>query len=397
MYDDLTKTYGRKYLYDNFDSNKVKYLLFIDIDDFKAVNDTFGHGVGDKILVKITNRINKLLSGDSYLVRYGGDEFVVIFDQDCSDIDKTLKQFVTTISKKIYIANHIICPSFSVGAVDVTKFKDDVDELITFADIAMYDIKRNGKNDYKIFTKTDYYNYNKKLSYKEPLIKAIKNNELNLLLVPRYYIKNKGRNDLHSYSTRLVWHHENDEISGDKLFEIAEYLGLGYTLSEYSLKTFKDYLDTFGNYLIKNKPIILSMDLKNVNHFEMISDFYSEIDSKYKSIIILRTSYKTLIKLHNYNLSVYLKLILNNVKFEIVDSHDLKLNALASELNIYSIVYSESAISLTKFQTLKTLLNHLDICVITSGNSGVSGVVVEAPNNKKLRGNYFHTEVTLTN
>ncbi len=161
MIDQLTGLYNRRYFYDQAEiaiSNAKRYrqalcLLVLDLDHFKQVNDLYGHGFGDNVLVKISRSLQQQVRESDVLVRYGGEEFVVIFpNTNCVNgkifaerIRKKIEQiewedsdYVQTISIGIYCLSDECC----VPENDDLK----IDKLVNFADMALYQAKAQGRN-----------------------------------------------------------------------------------------------------------------------------------------------------------------------------------------------------------------------------------------------------------
>ena len=128
-------------------------LMFIDIDDFKRINDTLGHPVGDHLLKSITKRFNKILRSSDMLSRLGGDEFTLIVEEFTS------KQDVIMLVEKIYkeflepfeIKKNELKVGFSIGISIYPDDADDLNRLIEYADRAMYHAKSIGKNRHVVF------------------------------------------------------------------------------------------------------------------------------------------------------------------------------------------------------------------------------------------------------
>ena len=152
--DAMTKVFNRRALssyLDNICSHKKPpfnlHLLILDIDDFKKVNDTYGHLAGDKVLIFIANTLKKTLRDGDKIFRYGGEEFIIILNRiDDIHCKSTTNRLIKLIreNKLIYKGNNIQA-TISVGA---TTFKegDSPDSLITRADVALYKAKEKGKD-----------------------------------------------------------------------------------------------------------------------------------------------------------------------------------------------------------------------------------------------------------
>jgi len=147
--DELTKISNRYGLYDYFDqiadrSNKV--LAFFDIDDFKAINDTYGHVAGDVVLRKVAEIATKVLE-NGFVCRYGGEEFVVVLDEsDGGPIIDRLETFRKAIEENVIdFEGSTLNPTVTIGAV---KYRDKLTlmQWVELADQKMYSGKKSGKN-----------------------------------------------------------------------------------------------------------------------------------------------------------------------------------------------------------------------------------------------------------
>lgn len=147
--DELTNVYNRKWINDNFledgyrlASNGV--LAIIDLNFFKEINDTYGHPVGDKVLIFIANNLKKT---KGHIVRYGGDEFLILFDDNRSikEISDTIHSIHNSItSKKLKAKNGEFRISFSIGLSEFKK-GDNLSDIIEIADKDMYENKKDIK------------------------------------------------------------------------------------------------------------------------------------------------------------------------------------------------------------------------------------------------------------
>ena len=158
-HDTLTGITNRHSLYNKLDfiiadskrNHKTFALLYIDLDEFKNINDTFGHETGDLLLKEVTKRINKDIRQNDIFARVGGDEFIIILtDVESSFIAKIAKIILDTLKHDFILKSKKISISVSIGIATYPKNGEDIDTLLKNADIAMYRVKNSGKNNFTL-------------------------------------------------------------------------------------------------------------------------------------------------------------------------------------------------------------------------------------------------------
>lgn len=180
-------------------------LLFIDVDNFKVVNDTLGHSYGDALLIEIAKQLRNLCGTSQFIARMGGDEFVVLFKQlqtqrEVCDYVKTLKDFFSTsviIEEK---KTHVTC---SIG---ITYFPSDgvtADTLLQNADLAMYKAKSNGKNQYAFFDEKLAEHVQKQAHMERHLREALSKGELELWYQPQICLSSHS---ISGFEALVRWH-----------------------------------------------------------------------------------------------------------------------------------------------------------------------------------------------
>jgi diguanylate cyclase (GGDEF)-like protein len=120
-------------------------MAYIDLDNFKVINDSLGHAVGDNLLITVSETISSHIRNTDILSRFGGDEFVILLPETPGDAAATfLKKIHDQLNRAMTANNWAV--SFSIGAVTYTKPPSSIDEIIKKADMLMYEVKRSGKN-----------------------------------------------------------------------------------------------------------------------------------------------------------------------------------------------------------------------------------------------------------
>lgn len=127
-------------------------LLFIDLDDFKSVNDVYGHEAGDHLLIQVAKRIQSQIRDDDYACRAGGDEFLVILNEleDSSKLEDLCQRLVDSVCLPINYGDHELTVGVSIGAAVFPFHADDLKTLKRSADRMMYQVKKSGKSSYSV-------------------------------------------------------------------------------------------------------------------------------------------------------------------------------------------------------------------------------------------------------
>ncbi|MDD2880008.1 MAG: EAL domain-containing protein [Rhodoferax sp.] len=190
------------------DSTQLAVCL-LDLDKFKPVNDTYGHSVGDALLVALTARLNQELRAVDTLTRLGGDEFVILLEDLADDVDltKLLARILQTLSEPFELQGHHIAITGSLGFTVFPADGSDPDTLLRHADQAMYVAKQTGRNRYHRF---DVLQDIQQESVQQTLARvsqAIVDNELLLYYQPKVNLRT---GDVVGFEALLRWQHPQD-------------------------------------------------------------------------------------------------------------------------------------------------------------------------------------------
>jgi diguanylate cyclase (GGDEF)-like protein/PAS domain S-box-containing protein len=211
-------------------------LLFIDLDYFKSINDTLGHTVGDELLVEAAKRISACVRSDDLVARIGGDEFAILALDINHDYD--LAGLAAKISKKLAEPFNVEEISFfvtvSTGIACYPNDSDNINDLMKYADTAMYQAKKQGRNNYQFYTPELTQNVIEHLAIATALRYAIKKNELSLHYQPKVCIESGnilGAEALLRWNGKVLGH-----VSPDKFIPIAEESGLIIEIGDWVLQ-----------------------------------------------------------------------------------------------------------------------------------------------------------------
>ena len=245
-YDQLTGLPNRNLFKDRLDKEIKKShrnglslsLLFLDLDHFKAINDTLGHDKGDELLKEVALRLQSCVRETDTVARLGGDEFAIILP----DIDNKLRietiaqHIIKELSKAFNLDDHKIDHhiSTSVGIVIYPEDGTDLESLMKHVDQAMYAAKQDGRNRFNYFTRSMQLEANKKMALTHELRKAIANDQLQVYYQPILELTH-GR--INKAEALLRWNHpQRGIISPDIFIPLAEESGLIIEIGELVFK-----------------------------------------------------------------------------------------------------------------------------------------------------------------
>lgn len=235
------RTYTMKKLRDTVKElvvdDKKFAVFFLDMDNFKIVNDTFGHAIGDKFLKSAAKRFKKCLREGDIVCHLGGDEFIFLISSidNLSDINKILDNILSLFKKPFKIGNEeIFDVTASIGIAVAPSDGKDLDTLLKNADTAMYYAKSTGKNKFEFFTKEMKAQSIEKLKMKNNLRNALSRDELTVYYQPKVSVKS-GK--IVGMEALIRWIHPDEGmISPAKFIPLAEDTGLIVPIGEYVMR-----------------------------------------------------------------------------------------------------------------------------------------------------------------
>jgi len=205
-------------------------VLFLDLDDFKYVNDISGHTVGDQLLHEASKRICKCADEKDFTARIGGDEFVIIVQRvkDVLFINGLCQTILDELRRPFSINDHDYYISASIGVSLFPKDTETYEELLSYADQAMYEAKKLGRDRYTYFTEELQSKINEKITIANSLRQALDGNQFELVYQP---IVDLNTLKVGKAEALIRWHHpEQGLIRPDQFIGIAEESGLIHPL-----------------------------------------------------------------------------------------------------------------------------------------------------------------------
>ena len=245
-------------------------VLFLDLDDFKKVNDSHGHGEGDNLLVEASNRIRAAIGANDLVCRFGGDEFVVVLSgiPSVKDAMKVALEILGEFKIPIKMGTSIFYISVSIGIAFSEDEAIRADDLISFADIAMYEAKANGGGQFYIHHNEMYQKVAHRVELEAEVRQALAKQQFSLSLQPQLLAKNKR---LYGFEALLRWQHpQRGMVPPDDFIPLLEnsehMIELGYwiirhcfeimvKLHEFGLRDIRIAINlTAGQFIDPNLP-----------------------------------------------------------------------------------------------------------------------------------------------
>ncbi|WP_020210981.1 EAL domain-containing protein [Gilvimarinus chinensis] len=211
-------------------------LMFIDLDDFKIVNDRYGHDIGDGLIRMCAERLQQLLRRSDSMARMGGDEFTLLLlnVESSSDIAHLAVKIIEQISAPYEINGYQLQVGCSVGIASYPEAGRSADALLKSADLAMYQAKQVEGSNFRFFTEEMNRDVRYRLSLEEDLRRAVDNSELYLEYQPRFSVRS-GK--VVALEALLRWNHPQKGIlSAHNFISIAEDTGLIFTIGYWVIR-----------------------------------------------------------------------------------------------------------------------------------------------------------------
>lgn len=212
-------------------------LLFVDVDNFKSVNDTLGHNFGDRVLQGIARRLQAAAGGNTLLARLGGDEFTVLCEdvKSVEEVESRAATIVTTLQHPLSIDGRALSTTASVGASLYPDHADDAEGLLRAADVALFRAKELGRNRFALYRAALYDAAAQRFRLEQSLRTAVEAGDLMLMFQPQVALHTFEVTGLEAL---LRWRKPDGRIAtATEFIHIAEKTGLIHELTDWVLRS----------------------------------------------------------------------------------------------------------------------------------------------------------------
>jgi len=280
-HDSLTSLPNRALLMDRLSQDikkatrnkKMLAIIFLDIDNFKYINDAFGHDAGDLLLVNTSSLLKKLVRQTDTVARFGGDEFIIILDSldDVEDASYVIEKISNRFQKPFNLNEEPIKVTFSLGVSVFPNDATDTQILLKYADTAMYRAKNSGKNRCVFYDESMNSNILEHIKIENKLRSAIKNDEIILHYQPQFDMRSEK---IIGVEALVRWNHPSKGlVYPDYFIQIAEdsdlIIELGEFISKKAMVQMKEWQDI--GYDIKIMSI--NFTIKQLEHKDFFLNF----------------------------------------------------------------------------------------------------------------------------
>ncbi len=243
------------------DADGLFAVLFLDLDDFKLVNDSMGHQVGDEVLTTVARRLEECVRGGDIVARLGGDEFAVLLERvtDARDTALVASRIQESIREPMTIGGHEWVTSASMGVVLSHSPNDRPEYLLRSADMAMYRAKNQGRAHFEIFDRTMHAEALARLQLETDLRRAVEENEFVLYYQP---IVSLADGTIHGVEALARWRRDDRGlVAPNDFIPVAEDTGLIVPLGRWALREACRQMRRWEESIPESRDLCLSVNL----------------------------------------------------------------------------------------------------------------------------------------
>ncbi|MBB1387331.1 bifunctional diguanylate cyclase/phosphodiesterase [Pseudoalteromonas sp. SG45-5] len=280
--DNLTKLFNRGSFVSNVEldlankNNDIKAVLFLDMDDFKIINDKYGHEFGDFVLAQTGKRLAKTQSQGNFIAcRWGGDEFIFYSRNSTEDeLYDCIFKLVKTLTQMVTLDSYQVKPSFKVGLY-FTRENFDLEQAIKYADVAMYEGKKS-RNEVSVFDDRMHQALKREYMLRNAIDESVNKGDFHLCYQP---IVNIMDEKITAFEVLLRWQFDDEYIPPSEFIDIAERYGKINMLGEFVLEQAIASLNEL-NAIDSSVALSINVSVLQLENYKFLSLLTSLIKTK---------------------------------------------------------------------------------------------------------------------
>lgn len=343
---------------------EVIAIMFIDLDNFKNINDTLGHSYGDELLIDVSHRIKQVLDENDFLARFGGDEFIILTQniEDIGEYEEKLKRIQTVFSYPFVLASKEFFVTISVGVTLAPKDGKTTQSLIKNVDSAMYVAKARGKNTYYYYEESINKKLMDRIEMQSELRNAIKKNEFLIYYQAQIDL---GTNQIGGFEALIRWDHPTRGLLLPYEFiSLAEETGLIVPIGKWVLfeacQKLKEWQDK-GYNKITMAVNLSARQFRDADIVEMIKQIIEE----------------TKIDPHMLELEITESIALDNIEYSINTIERLREIGISFSLDDFGTGYSSmNYLKLLPVSNLKIDKSFLDTIMDNQSDQKIVSMII---------------------
>ncbi|WP_278381494.1 putative bifunctional diguanylate cyclase/phosphodiesterase [Pseudoalteromonas distincta] len=282
-------------------------LFLMDLDNFKIINDSLGHIVGDQLLQEMAKRLSAAIKPNGLVARLGGDEFAIVYQYtlDKTSAQEHAEQILDTLKKPWYVHEYKIEMYASIGIASTPKDTMTAHDLFKFADMALYSAKETGKSKCSFFEQYMEENGKSKLALLSDIKKGLINNEFTIYYQPQVNLKSGS---LNGFEALVRWNHPiKGTIAPDTFIPLAEESGLINKLGQFILNQACKDASSWPKHLKVSVNVSALQFTKNT----LVEDIFNALKSSNLASEQLEIELTESVMINNYE---YVVKVLNNLR-----------------------------------------------------------------------------------
>ncbi len=328
-------------------------VLFFDLDNFKVINDSLGHLVGDRLLIQVAKILQQFIDNKDLAARFGGDEFVILLEDinGMKQVVNIIQQILNTLELPFNLINRQVFTSASIGVVIANHHHQSGQDILRDADIAMYQAKKRGKNRYAVFNPHMHQQALQRLNIENDLHQAIENQEFILYYQPIVSLRNQK---IAGFEALIRWQHPQlGLISPLNFIEIAEETGLIIPIGEWILDNACQQLSLWQKQFFREDNLTMSINLS--------------VKQLQNSLLTQLEKVKTIYQINPQNISLELteSMLIKNISTTYELLNNIKAQGFGLTIDDFGTGYS----SLSYLQRLPVETLKIDRSFVTPVNN----------------------------